>query len=328
MRRVFKIAGWGLFAAALVATPVVGNKLGRPDGPTPAETLVSSPVPDGRVSARFFGTTTLSFGDGRNMVMIDGFFTRPGLIEMSTRPVPSNLERIAKALGDAKIATLDLLLVSHSHLDHALDAAVVAQRTGALLAGSDSTRQIGLGGGLPESRIRVVKQDDVLTAGEFSVRVIQSLHSRDDSFPGAIAAPLAQPAKVDAYRNGGTYAFLIGHKGLDLLVHPSANYVPGMYRGVRADVVFLATGGLGRQDDAFAAAYWDEIVKATGAKLVIPIHWDDFLRPLDEPMLPMRRMMDDHEKAMARIRPLAARDGVKIRFMPVITAVDIGAAVN
>ena len=36
-----------------------------------------------------------------------------------------------------------------------------------------------------------------------------------------------------------------------------------------------------RQGRSFATDYWQQVVKKTGAKLVIPVHWDDFERPLD-----------------------------------------------
>ena len=144
--------------------------------------------------------------------------------------------------------------------------------------------------------------------------------------PGDLTAPLRQPAKASDYKEGGTYAYLIEHRGFRILVHASANVVPGMYRGVKADVVFLATGGLSPHPADFTARYWDEVVKATGAKLVVPIHWDDFLLPLDQPLQPLRRFLDDIPLTMRRLVPLAARDGVKIRYMPVIAPVDIKAA--
>ena len=40
----------------------------------------------------------------------------------------------------------------------------------------------------------------------------------------------------------------------------------------------------------------------------------------------LRRFLDDIPLTMSRIAPLAARDGVKVRYMPVIAPVDIIAA--
>ena len=49
----------------------------------------------------------------------------------------------------------------HTHFDHAMDSAVVAQRTGATRVGGESTANVGRGGGLPADRIRVVGDGEV-----------------------------------------------------------------------------------------------------------------------------------------------------------------------
>jgi L-ascorbate metabolism protein UlaG (beta-lactamase superfamily) len=318
----------GLAAAVLAVGGYAGERFGHPAAPPVSEQLPSASLAPGALRAQFFGTTTLLFRDGAHAVMVDSLLTRPGLREALFGKVASDPQRVGWALSAGKVGAVDLLLVSHSHYDHVLDAPAVARATGAVIAGSPSTREVALGGGIPDGRIRVIRGGEHLDAGDFHVTVFRSLHSAGDRVPGDITEPLQPPASVKAYKEGGTYAFLIEHDGLRILVHASANFVPGMYRGVHADIVYLATGGLGAQTDAFAQAYWHEVVETTGAKLVVPIHWDDFLRPLDQPMLPLRRFMDDIPKGMARIEPLAKRDGVTIRNMPVIAPVDIAAAVR
>ena len=86
----------------------------------------------------------------------------------------------------------------HSHFDHALDSAVVADLTGALLVGGQSTANIGRGGHLPDDRIRVVASGDEVQVGAFSLTFIASEHCPPDRFPGEITAPVVPPAKVDA----------------------------------------------------------------------------------------------------------------------------------
>jgi L-ascorbate metabolism protein UlaG (beta-lactamase superfamily) len=312
------IAGLGGYAAWA---------LGDPPMPPGSQILPAGAPRPGGVTVHYFGTTTLAFSDGRNAVMIDALLTRPTMATALFGKIASAPATIDADLKQAGLTRLDLLLVSHSHYDHALDVAAVAQRTGARVVGSASTREIALGGGVPEARITTVRGGATFEAGDFRVTVIRSLHSLGDRVPGGILAPLRQPAPLKDYKAGGTFAFLIEHKGLRLLVHASANVLPGQYRGIKADVVFLATGGLSTQPEVYTANYWHEIVEATGAKLVVPIHWDDFFTSLDRPLKPLPRMMDDIPLTMKRIAPLAARDTVAIRTLPVIAGVDIAAAV-
>ena len=93
---------------------------------------------------------------------------------------------------------------------------------------------------------------------------------------GDIATPLRPPVGVEEYREGGNYSYLIEHDGLRILIHLSANYIPGFLNNVQADVIFLGIVTLGKQSGQFARDYWREVVHATGARAIIPIHWDDF----------------------------------------------------
>ncbi|MDX3899258.1 MAG: MBL fold metallo-hydrolase [Sphingobium sp.] len=301
-------------------------RFGHPALPAGSETLAPSRRSPGALIAQSFGTTTLVFRDGRNAIMIDALLSRPGIGTVLFGKVASDPQRIDGILRRAALRKVDLLLVSHTHYDHALDIAAVAKRTGARIIGSSSTREVALGGGVPPAGVVTIRGGEKFVAGDFTVRVFRSLHSPGDRVPGDVTAPLRQPAAVGDYRQGSTYTFLVTHRGMRILVHASANFVPGMYRGVRADVVFLATGGLSTQAADFTKRYWQEVVETTGAKLVVPIHWDDFLQPLDQPMQPLRRFMDDIPLTMARIAPIARQDHVDIRTMPVIAPVDIGAA--
>jgi L-ascorbate metabolism protein UlaG (beta-lactamase superfamily) len=99
-----------------------------------------------------------------------------------------------------------------------------------------------------------------------------------------------------------------------------------MFKNVKADVVFLGIGFLGKQDLQFARDYWHEVVQATGARLVIPIHWDNFFEPLDKGLHPMPEWMDKFDIAMQRLMPMALADGVALRLMPLYEAVDLKAA--
>lgn len=303
-------------------------QLGHPAPPPAALQLPAATLASGTLRAQFFGTTTLLLRDGRNAVMIDALLSRPAMRDVLLGKIGPDPARIAGALARGKVDRIDLLLITHSHYDHSLDAAAIARRTGATVVGSPSTREVAVGGGLAVGDLRIVSGGEMFDAGDFHVTVFRSRHSPGDRVPGTIAAPIHPPARAADYKNGGTFSYLVEHRGLRILVHASANYVPGMYRGVRADAIFLAVGGLGAQPDGFVERYWRETAGATEARLVIPTHWDDFLRPLDGPFEPLPRLMDDVPAAMAKIAALARRDGVTIRTMPPIAPVDIATAIR
>lgn len=316
----------------VVATLMAGGsgwiawQLGSPDAPPVSQQLPVAMSPSSALRAQFFGATTLLLRDGDHAVMIDAFLSRPGMRDVLFGTISPDATRIDGALTRARVGKIDLLFITHSHYDHSLDAAAIARRTGATIVGSPSTQQIAFGGGVVAERTRLVKPGESFNAGDFRVTVFRSLHSPGDRIPGVITGPIHPPATAQDYKNGGTYAYLVEHRGLRILVHASANFLPGMYRGVKADIAFLAIGGLGAQPASFVDRYWRETVQATGAQLVIPTHWDNFLRPLDGPFVPLPRLMDDVPAAITKIDRLAQRDGVTVRTMPPIAPVDIVAA--
>jgi hypothetical protein len=87
--------------------------------------------------------------------------------------------------------------------------------------------------------------------------------------------------------------------------------------------VLLSIGALGKQSECFTRGYWRETVRRTGARLVVPIHWDDFARSLKEPLRAFPRFADRVDVAMPRIVGLAEADGVALGLMPRFAAVEL-----
>jgi L-ascorbate metabolism protein UlaG (beta-lactamase superfamily) len=266
--------------------------------------------------------------------MIDGFFTRPSKLKLATlQPLVPDEDQVRAAMADGGIDHLDAILVAHTHHDHAMDSATVARIYGAALVGSPSTESLAKGEGfdgtyhpLPEgTQWEIPSTRGPGQAGTgFVLKVFESKHSPEPLFPGKIDAPLAkQDRRLFAFKEGGSYTFVLQHRAGTVLVQPSANYICGRLRGVRPDVVFLSIGNLGKQDEAFARHYWRELVLATDAKLVVPIHWDDFTVPLAKQLSAMPRAFDDVERGMAVVLKLGAEFEVPVKLMPPLHAVPI-----
>ena len=91
--------------------------------------------------------------------------------------------------------------------------------------------------------------------------------------------PIKPPARIGDWKEGGSFSIVVAHPAGTALIQGSAGFVENALEGVAADVVYLGIGGLGLLGEEHAAAYFEEIVAATGARCAVPIHWDDFTQP-------------------------------------------------
>ena len=274
------------------------------------------------LSLTFFGVSTALISDGTTALMTDGFFTRPPLHKLLPgAKIAPDPQVIARSLERADVRTLAAVLVLHSHFDHAMDAPEVARQTGALLVGSSSSANVGRGWGLPEEQIRTVETGKPQSFGNFTVTFFRSRHVPLPlgrwTLGQEITEPLVPPTSALAYKEGGSYSVLIEHPLGNILVQGSAGYVEGALAGRQADVVLLGIGALGRSDRSYKDAYFREIVEAVAAKRIIPIHYDDFTLPLDQPLRPFPPLFDDVARSMAYlIERTEADPGLRLELLP------------
>jgi L-ascorbate metabolism protein UlaG (beta-lactamase superfamily) len=313
LRRV--LAALALLALAGAAVLIVLANL-RPSLEPYRDLVRAKPggTPSG-FTVEFLGVSTLLFDDGDTAFMTDGFFSRPGKLRTAFGTVAPDAATIEQALRRAGVRRLAAVIPLHSHYDHALDAPFVARRTGALLVGSASSANIARGQGLAEDRIVVAQPGHVLRLGAFTIRFIASAHAPSPTaYPGEIAEPLRVPASARAFLEGGCYTLLVTRGDRSVLVQGSAGMVEGALRGVHADVVYLGIGLLGRQDAGYRERYWNALVRDTGAQRVIPIHWDDFWLPLDQPLVPLPLLVDDFDASMRFLVERAYRERVDLEL--------------
>jgi L-ascorbate metabolism protein UlaG (beta-lactamase superfamily) len=292
-------------------------KLGRPDLTDYSDRFdVPAAAAAAPLAVTWLGVATLLVDDGASALMTDGFFSRPGLPAVALRPIAPSPARIDDGLARAQVQSLEAVIPVHTHYDHALDSAAVAERTGAQLVGGQSAAQVGRGHGLPEDRVVVAKSGQPMRFGAYDVTLIESEHCPPDRFPGVITQPVAPPVRVSAYRCGEAWSALVHHRPSDyrLLIQGSAGFVRGALAGHRADVVYLGVGQLGVRPEPYIVDYWTETVCAVGARRVVLIHWDDFFRPLDQPLRALPYASDDLHATMRVLNRLAADDGVALHM--------------
>lgn len=262
-----------------------------PPGPEPV---------DGALSATWLGVTTVLIDDGETQILIDGFFSRPSLVDLLLgRPVANDAATINFALYEFGIDRLAAIIPVHSHFDHAMDVGAIAKRTNASVVGSESTANIARGAGIPEDQLVVVDNGETLEFGQFRVRLLESRHGPigwrgSVPLPGTIDEPLEFPAPLSAMRVGKAWTVVIEHPLGTTVVQGSAGYVEGALADVKADLVLLCSYGLSSLGKDYAERYWQEIVTATGAQAVMPMHFDDFTRPFGD-IVPFPKVLDDIE---------------------------------
>ena len=132
-------------------------------------------------------------------------------------------------------------------------------------------------GGLP-------KEMDVLTKPDPKPPKLQEGRSRlrsEDAFSGRIA-PLP-PGILPIVIAGGSF-------------NSSSRRTP-----LREEDQALIRGILAKADPETEKIFFAETVKKTGAKLVIPVHWDNFFSPLDRPITGMPGFIENTELVFYKV---------------------------
>jgi L-ascorbate metabolism protein UlaG (beta-lactamase superfamily) len=276
-----------------------------------------------RVTVTWLGITTLLFDDGETQILTDGTFSRPGLVDiLAQRRIYSDVDTVNYALAEFRVDRLAAIVALHSHFDHAMDVGHVANRTTAVVLGSESTANIARGADVPVSQYQILADGETRQFGKFTITLIESRHAPigigdQPAFPGTIDEPLEQPARVLDWREGGTWSVLINHPQGTALVQGSGGFIEGALLEEGADVVMLGVAGLSGLGRDYVGKYWHETVVRTGATRVFPVHYEDFTRPFGEVVL-FPDIVDDVVVTAGWIDELAAdvEYPVSVRALP------------
>ena len=270
--------------------------------------------PGDAVTATWLGTSTVLFDDGETQILIDGAFTRVGALDAFLfRRVSSDIATINYALAKFQMNRLAAIIPVHSHFDHAMDVGHVANRTSAVVLGSESTANIVRGADVPVDQYQILGDGEIRQFGEFTIKLIASVHAPigpDDQeiFPGIIDTPLRQPARISQYRTGVAWAVLLSHPRGTTLIQASGGFVAGKLRQETADVVMLGLARVASLGQEYLDTYWDETVTATGAARVIAVHHNDYTAPFGE-VRPFPDIADKVLETGAWINELVADSG-------------------
>ena len=276
----------------------------------------------------YFGTTTLLFDDGKDQILFDSHFTRPSLFQyIAGAPVKTNAVLCDRLINLHHIDRLRAIFISHTHHDHVMDAPYVARKCGAMIYGSSSAKNVALGGGIPEEKTVVFQDGSEYSIGEYKIRIIKSLHSKptilNNDLGVPIEKPLVQPVSPRDYKEGGSYDFYVEHGEQKILIRPSFNYIEGQLDGIQADVLFLGVAGLAKADEDTERTFFAETVEKTKARLVIPVHWDNFFASLEKPVEGMPRLIEKTDVVFYKLAKYCEAHDVSCLIQYPCTSIEI-----
>ncbi|RLA30286.1 MAG: MBL fold metallo-hydrolase [Gammaproteobacteria bacterium] len=300
--------------ALLVLATIIVSRLWQ-DRPAVADfgwpTATPARDTNAAVTVTWLGISTLLFDDGDTQILIDGTFTRIRPTDIAPlQTISSDVAAINHALSKYRIDRLAAIVPAHSHFDHAMDIGYIANRTSAVILGSQSTANIAKGAEVPVDQYQTLADGETRQFGNFTITLLASRHAPIGTdgeawFPGSIDSPLRQPAHVSAWREGVTWSILIGHPRGTTLINGSAGYIPGKLQGVTADVAILGIAGLAGLGREYVDDYWQETIVTTGARRLIAVHFDDFTAPFGEIVL-FPKLADDIIKTAGWLDKLIA----------------------
>jgi L-ascorbate metabolism protein UlaG (beta-lactamase superfamily) len=222
------------------------------------------------------------------VVLVDPYLTR-GKYDgqesgdpTDTRPVYNRFDTLFSdtEVIDAQTGRADYILVQHSHPDHVMDVPYLANKTGAVVIGHESTINIMHAYGVPDRQLITVRGGEDYDFGDISVRVIPSLHSPLDDkryYQAEIVEEgVTRPLRISQLVEGGSLMFLVRIGGHQVLTMGSMNFIEREVEGLRPDVALV--GAAPSHLEIFD--YTPRLMAALGyPAVVMPTHADNFRAP-------------------------------------------------
>ncbi len=303
-----------------------------------------------RSEMQYFGVSSFLIRDGNNTLMIDGFVSRPK--NALLRPIQPDITSIREILERSGIETkdkckstipqksrLDAIVAMHGHFDHALDAPLIAALTGATLIADDvvnniyTKTQAFFPNLCPIKNVHEFNEAHGKTKIDLGNMTVTLLHVEHSTNPASVLLERSSydpnwtfPTRVKNLKEGASLAAHVQTRNGSILVVPTAGEIGTTLTDpdLQADVIFLGIGGLGWGSRKKAETYWAETVLASGAKRVVPVHWDSMSPALDSdlPVLnaPVYEQLD---RALAWLEEFANADPqINLASVPVFKPFD------
>ncbi len=228
------------------------------------------------------GITGFVLSDGKTTLLFDPVVTRPSLLDvLFKRSIKSDPELVKTWIKKLGLKKVDGTFITHSHHDHSLDMPEFMKNLGGHLYGSSSSVKIAESFGLPANDLKTIKYNEVLQIGDFKITVVKNVHAPvilDYYFAaGPIEKKLTAESNAFDYRMGESFGFFIDHPQGNIVLQATSEFPPEYKdKGYPAGYVLVAIAKIMNKEVLF-----DEIVGKVKPKKIIPLHFDNFFKPIE-----------------------------------------------
>jgi len=235
------------------------------------------------VQLTWLGTAGFAVEAHGRTLLLDPFVSRPGFRHSLTRPLSANVDAIR-----TQVPRADVIAVGHAHHDHALDVPDIARITGAQVLGSSSTINLCRAHGLSSNQLTEVKAPQTVETGPFRITFRPSIHGKAVAgripMPGDIPPGVKPPLRLSEFKCGDTFGIFVevdvpGDDPLSLFHLGSADFFPETLQGLQCDLLTPCLYGREHHE-----GYTRDLLQTLKPRVVIPNHFDDFMRPLGGPI--------------------------------------------
>ncbi len=306
---------WGLLS--LVPTlAVVYPAMGQPPQTSPTEPTPSARIAPGEIRLTYLGNAGWEITDGRTVILVDPFITQFASYRLPGGLAPRSPDDLLTpdTVGiDQRIRRADYILITHAHWDHVLDAPYIARKTGAAIIGNESVANLARAADVSDSSLIAVRGGEDFEFGNFSLKVIPSLHSAlfnkryftivgSGQVPRGLKAPLR---RREYFQDGGTLVYLLRIAGHQILIMGGMNYIEREMEGLRPDIALIGAikGPNGGTQEIYD--YAGRLMRALGhPTVVLPTHLDAYGNPAAQSAIAeaRRKFADEIQRASPKTR--------------------------
>lgn len=219
---------------------------------------------------QWFGTASLILDFDGYKIAIDPFISRPSVRNILRKQLVSNEDQ-----ARAVFAECQNILISHAHHDHVMDAPALLHNSTRQLFGSHNACQLVAASGAGERQVHQICAEDQFDLGPVRVEVHQGKHVHIPlPIFGELPPQMVQPAKLRDYKMDAMFSFVLEFAGVRVAIQP--------FHATGADIMFIMP---------YRSRELKKIIALESPACVIPIHWDNFFKPLENHDGAMERLM-------------------------------------